>query len=156
MDRPFLHQVLDHLGAHGVHEVVLSSPYLEPTFGPFLEERVAVLPSAAADAVAQLARAATSCRTFDSRDSDGVVVRFTVIPLALTGTGGQAAGQTADQVVAVEMSGRPVLTGLLLAQAVAVRRGDVVVAFLFSGVERLDPAVMQAAVARAVRTLDAF
>jgi NDP-sugar pyrophosphorylase family protein len=39
MNRPFLHQVLDHLGAHGVHEVVASSPYLEETFGPFLEER---------------------------------------------------------------------------------------------------------------------
>jgi mannose-1-phosphate guanylyltransferase len=39
MDRPFLHQVLDHLAAHGVHEVVASSPYLEETFGPFLEER---------------------------------------------------------------------------------------------------------------------
>ena len=39
MDRPFLHQVLDHLAAHGVHEVVLSSPYLERTFEPFLTER---------------------------------------------------------------------------------------------------------------------
>ena len=39
VDRPFLHQVLDHLGAHGVHEVVLSSPYLERTFEPFLAER---------------------------------------------------------------------------------------------------------------------
>jgi len=39
MNRPFLHQVLDHLGAHGVHEVVASSPYLEETFGPFLESR---------------------------------------------------------------------------------------------------------------------
>jgi mannose-1-phosphate guanylyltransferase len=37
--RPFLHQVLDHLAAHGVHEVIASSPYLEETFGPFLEER---------------------------------------------------------------------------------------------------------------------
>ncbi|MFN2544843.1 MAG: sugar phosphate nucleotidyltransferase [Actinomycetota bacterium] len=39
VDRAFLHQVLDHLGAHGVHEVVASSPYLEATFGPFLAER---------------------------------------------------------------------------------------------------------------------
>src|SRR5438309_2640456 len=39
VDRPFLHQVLDHLGAHGVHEVVLSSPYLERRFDPFLAER---------------------------------------------------------------------------------------------------------------------
>jgi len=39
VDRPFLHQVLDHLGAHGVHEVILSSPYLERTFEPFMAER---------------------------------------------------------------------------------------------------------------------
>jgi mannose-1-phosphate guanylyltransferase len=39
VDRPFLHQVLDHLGSHGVHEVILSSPYLERTFEPFLAER---------------------------------------------------------------------------------------------------------------------
>jgi mannose-1-phosphate guanylyltransferase len=39
VDRPFLHQVLDHLGAHGVHEVILSSPYLERTFEAFLAER---------------------------------------------------------------------------------------------------------------------
>ena len=39
MDRPFLHQVLDHLAAHGIHEVIASSPYLEETFGPFLGER---------------------------------------------------------------------------------------------------------------------
>src|SRR5438309_2237760 len=38
-DRPLLHQVLDHLAAHGVHEVVLSSPYLERTFEAFLAER---------------------------------------------------------------------------------------------------------------------
>lgn len=38
-NRPFLHRVLDHLADHGVHEVVLSSPYLEETFGPFVEER---------------------------------------------------------------------------------------------------------------------
>jgi mannose-1-phosphate guanylyltransferase len=39
MGRPFLHHVLDHLARHGVHEVVLSSPYLEETFHPFLRER---------------------------------------------------------------------------------------------------------------------
>jgi mannose-1-phosphate guanylyltransferase len=39
MDRPFLHHVLDHLAAHGVHEVVLSSSYLETAFLPFLEAR---------------------------------------------------------------------------------------------------------------------
>lgn len=39
MNRPFLHRVLDHLGEHGVHEVVLSSSYLESTFRTFLLER---------------------------------------------------------------------------------------------------------------------
>ena len=39
MDRPSLDHVLDHLARHGVHEVVLSSPYLEETFHPFIESR---------------------------------------------------------------------------------------------------------------------
>jgi mannose-1-phosphate guanylyltransferase len=39
VNRPFLHRVLDHLADHGVHEVVASSPYLEETFGPFIDER---------------------------------------------------------------------------------------------------------------------
>ena len=39
VNRPFLHRVLDHLADHGVHEVVLSSPYLEETFHTFIEER---------------------------------------------------------------------------------------------------------------------
>ncbi len=39
MGRAFLHHVLDHLAAHGVHEVVLSSSYLEEAFTPFIEER---------------------------------------------------------------------------------------------------------------------
>ena len=39
LNRPFLHHVLDHLAAHGVHEVVLSSPYLEEVFHSFIEER---------------------------------------------------------------------------------------------------------------------
>jgi mannose-1-phosphate guanylyltransferase len=39
MDRPFLHHVLDHLAVHGVHEVVLSSSYLESAFRPFIESR---------------------------------------------------------------------------------------------------------------------
>jgi mannose-1-phosphate guanylyltransferase len=39
VDRPFLHQVLDHLARHGVDEVILSSSYLEPTFASFLHER---------------------------------------------------------------------------------------------------------------------
>jgi NDP-sugar pyrophosphorylase family protein len=38
-NRPFLHRVLDHVAEHGVHEVVLSSPYLEETFGAFIDER---------------------------------------------------------------------------------------------------------------------
>jgi mannose-1-phosphate guanylyltransferase len=39
VDRAFLHHVLDHLAAHGIDEVVLSSAYLESTFRAFLEER---------------------------------------------------------------------------------------------------------------------
>lgn len=39
VDRPGLDHVLDHLARHGVHEVVLSSPYLEQTFHPFIESR---------------------------------------------------------------------------------------------------------------------
>ncbi|HET6791468.1 MAG TPA: NDP-sugar synthase [Actinomycetota bacterium] len=39
VDRPILAHVLDHLVAHGVAEVVMSSPYLEETFHPFLETR---------------------------------------------------------------------------------------------------------------------
>jgi mannose-1-phosphate guanylyltransferase len=39
MDRPSLDFVLDHLAAHGIREVVLSSPYLEATFRPFIDGR---------------------------------------------------------------------------------------------------------------------
>ncbi len=39
MDRPSLDHVLDHLARHGVHEVVLSSSYLETTFHAFIEAR---------------------------------------------------------------------------------------------------------------------
>jgi mannose-1-phosphate guanylyltransferase len=39
MDRRSLDHVLDHLARHGVHEVVLSSPYLEETFHPFIASR---------------------------------------------------------------------------------------------------------------------
>jgi mannose-1-phosphate guanylyltransferase len=39
MDRRSLDHVLDHLARHGIHEVVLSSPYLENTFHPFIASR---------------------------------------------------------------------------------------------------------------------
>ncbi len=39
MNRPSLDHVLDHLARHGVHEVVLSSSYLESTFHAFIEAR---------------------------------------------------------------------------------------------------------------------
>lgn len=39
VDRASLHHVLDHLAAHGVHEVVLSSSYMEDAFHAFIEER---------------------------------------------------------------------------------------------------------------------
>jgi mannose-1-phosphate guanylyltransferase len=41
VDRPFLGHVLDHLGRHGVDEVLLSSPYLEERFAAFLHARTA-------------------------------------------------------------------------------------------------------------------
>jgi NDP-sugar pyrophosphorylase family protein len=45
MNRPFLSEVLDHLAEHGVEEVILSSPYLESAFRPFIEARGGALPS---------------------------------------------------------------------------------------------------------------
>lgn len=39
VDRPILGHLLDHLVAHGVREVIMSSPYLEDTFHPFIEAR---------------------------------------------------------------------------------------------------------------------
>ncbi|MGH2671372.1 MAG: sugar phosphate nucleotidyltransferase [Actinomycetota bacterium] len=39
MDRASLDHVLDHLARHGVHEVVLSSAYLEETFRAFIDAR---------------------------------------------------------------------------------------------------------------------
>ena len=39
MDRPSLDHVLDHLARHDVHEVVLSSSYLEETFRAFIASR---------------------------------------------------------------------------------------------------------------------
>jgi mannose-1-phosphate guanylyltransferase len=39
MDRPSLDHVLDHLARHGVHEVVLSSSYLETVFHAFIQAR---------------------------------------------------------------------------------------------------------------------
>jgi mannose-1-phosphate guanylyltransferase len=39
VDRPILDHTLDRLVRHGVHEVVMSSPYLEEAFHPFIEAR---------------------------------------------------------------------------------------------------------------------
>ena len=44
MNRPFLEQVLDHLGLHGVEEAICSSPYLESVFQGFLDSRGDALP----------------------------------------------------------------------------------------------------------------
>ena len=44
MNRPFLDQVLDHLGSHGVEEAICSSPYLESVFHDFLEARGGAAP----------------------------------------------------------------------------------------------------------------
>jgi hypothetical protein len=149
---------LDALGrALGGAPVRAARGFIGGPAGPFLEERVAVLPGAAGDAAAQLTRVAAACRTFDSRDSDGVTVHFSVAPLVL-GADDRPGGQqvAADQVVAVAMTGRPAQAGLLVTEVAAVRRGDVVVAFVHSGLDPLDPTVLPAALARAERTLDAF
>lgn len=42
MNRPFLDHVLDHLAAHGMEDVICSSPYLEEGFAGFLKERPSV------------------------------------------------------------------------------------------------------------------
>ena len=39
VDRPILDHVIDHLVVHGVREVIMSSPYLEETFDPFIRSR---------------------------------------------------------------------------------------------------------------------
>jgi mannose-1-phosphate guanylyltransferase len=39
VDRPILDHTLDRLASHGVHEVIMSSPYLESAFHPFIEAR---------------------------------------------------------------------------------------------------------------------
>jgi NDP-sugar pyrophosphorylase family protein len=39
VDRPILDHVLDHLLVHGVRDVIMSSPYLEDTFHPFIQAR---------------------------------------------------------------------------------------------------------------------
>jgi mannose-1-phosphate guanylyltransferase len=39
VDRPFLDHVLDHLAQHGIHEVLLSSSYLEDSFASFVPGR---------------------------------------------------------------------------------------------------------------------
>jgi hypothetical protein len=116
--------------------------------GPYLEERVAVLPGRASEAVAQLARVATACRTFDSRDSDGVTVRFAVAPLPFP--------STAEQSVAITMTGRPSQVGTLVTEVVAVRRGDAVLVFVHSGLVALDPTVVQQSLSTALETLARF
>ena len=45
VNRPFLSEVLDRLAEHGVDEVVLSSPYLEETFRPFIDSRAGTAPT---------------------------------------------------------------------------------------------------------------
>ncbi len=39
VDRAILHHTIDRLVRHGIHEVVMSSSYLEEAFAPFIEER---------------------------------------------------------------------------------------------------------------------
>jgi hypothetical protein len=141
--------VLDAFGAALTSAPVRAARgFLGGQVGPFLEERVAVLPGAAADTVAQFARTTTACRSFDSRDSDGITVRFAVTVLALP--------TTADQAVAVTMTGHPAQGSVLVTEAAAVRRGDVVVMFVRSGLDRLDLEVLRDALGRALQVLDDF
>jgi hypothetical protein len=116
---------------------------------PFLEERVAVLPDAAADQLAQFGRALVACHTFDSRDPDGVRTRFT--------TGALAALETTDH-IAISLSGRPVAgtADPVISQVVVVSRGDVLVMFVLSGLGKLDTDVLSAAAQRASTILDGF
>ncbi len=45
MDRAFLDHVLDHLARHGISEAILSSPYLQDTFAPFIAARAGAAPT---------------------------------------------------------------------------------------------------------------
>jgi hypothetical protein len=99
--------------------------------GPLIEERVAVLPGRAPDLMGQLARAGSACRRFDSRDPDGGVVRFTATPLAFTAPG--------VEVLGLSLAGRPTRGDLVVTQAVALRRGDVIVLFVHSGPDQNGP-----------------
>jgi mannose-1-phosphate guanylyltransferase len=73
VDRPFLHHVLDHLARHDVHEVILSSSYLESTFHRFIADRhgdpkitwiTETSPLGTAGAIANAARAGHLEETF--------------------------------------------------------------------------------------------
>jgi hypothetical protein len=121
---------------------------------PFLEERVAVLPQTAADQLAAFARALVSCRNFSTRDSDGVTTRFITSQLLTLDITDRPAS---DEVVALGMTGRSAPTSdAVSAQAVAVRRGDVLVLFVLSGLGKLNTGVLSAAVDKAAATLDRY
>jgi hypothetical protein len=117
---------------------------------PFLEEHVAVLPGSAADRLSQFGRALSTCRTFDSHDPDGVTVRFTLTPLVSLDGG--------VDTVALTMSGKVTKgsSDTVVNQAVLTARGDVLLLFVYSGVDKLDPDVLAAALAKATKTLDSF
>lgn len=107
--------------------------------GPFVRERVAVLPGAAADALARLGEAAPRCSTYHSRDPDGTTVRFTVSRAA--------SGQYGDQTVALTVTGSSVGSGTLVSMLAVIRRGDTVIALVHAGLGRLDREVMTTAAA---------
>ena len=61
VDRPILDHTLDRLVHHGVAEVVMSSPYLEEAFAPFIETRAEIPASRGSRRPRRWARAARSC-----------------------------------------------------------------------------------------------
>ncbi len=104
VDRPFLHHVLDHLAVHGVHEVVLSSAYLESTFHEFIEDRrgdpaitwiTEPTPLGTGGAVANAARSAGLDEPFLVRNGD------TLTDLDLTALVGFHRARGADVTIAL-------------------------------------------------------
>jgi hypothetical protein len=117
--------------------------------GPFLVERVAVPTGSAASQLDRLAAAAVRCRTFVSRDSDGVSVRFSVSRSAVP------AGP-AEQAVGLSLSGRSPGTGTLRCALTAIRRGNTVVTLVSSGTDKPDPQVTKAALSTIQATIARF
>ncbi|MBI1757894.1 MAG: hypothetical protein HYR62_01475 [Actinobacteria bacterium] len=134
--------------ALGQAQVRAARGFLGGPLGPFLAERVAVLPATAADEMDALARASVRCRTFTARDADGGSVRFGVTRLPDPELG--------DQSLALALTGKAGDTGLLRHDLTVLRRGDTLVVFVFSGHGLLDPLVLPAGSAAVLAAIEAF